>query len=157
MNSSLNLSFTEYLLEILFSFQVGISILEFTGGISKYEISSKRNLSEKHKTFIIFRCTTATYGALTSTSVTVNNTEYDPHGDSYHRQSAIGKAIQVNVTINPKRTISKTHFQPQNFPNEFKVSFSHPKLSEQADKANYNVMATDYKNYSIGKNIFRSA
>lgn len=93
---------------------------------------------------------------MTSTSVTVNNTEYDPHGDSYHRQSAIGKAIQVNVTINPKRTISKTQFQPQNFPNEFKVSFSHPKLSEQADKANYNVMATDYKNYSIGKNIFRS-
>ena len=54
---------------------------------------------------MILRCTSATYGALTSTSVTVNNTEYDPHGDSYKRQSAIGTAIQVNVTINPKNDL----------------------------------------------------
>ena len=81
-----------------------------------FENSNEKELKKRNiiysiliYSFIIFRCTSATYGALTSTSVTVNNTEYDPQGGSYHRQSAIGKAIQVNVTINEK-TISKPHF-----------------------------------------------
>jgi len=85
------------------------------------------------------KCVTAYYGLIDETTVSVNNTNVIPlNGGRQKLEYLVGQGKQT---------------EPETFPNKFYVSFN---FGGQPDtnvgEANYNVMDTDYENYSIVTN-----
>merc|ERR1712154_5198 len=79
------------------------------------------------------KCVKATYGPRDETSVTVNNTGIEPDGDLWYLSWILGQAEQT---------------EPETHPNKLYVSFNF-NPARAARRSNYNVMETDYENYSI--------
>merc|ERR1712227_1190102 len=83
------------------------------------------------------KCIRATYGFRDATSVTVNNTAIEPErgSDLWYLSWILGKAEQVS---------------PDTHPNKLLVSFNfNPARALRDRRSNYNVMDTDYENYTI--------